>query len=51
MDDEKKREEIIDALSEIVIDISRDELASFSDQELISIAQTFTIQEEDEDDD
>ena len=51
MDDEEKREEIIDALSEIVIDISRDELASFSDQELISIAQTFTIQEEDEDDD
>ena len=50
MDEQEKREEIIDALSEITIDISRDELASFSDQKLISIAQTFTIQEFDEED-
>ena len=44
------RDEMIDALSEVVSDYSRAQLARLSDQELISIAQT-CIQELDDDDD
>ena len=52
MDHQQKREEVIDALSEVVIDMCRDELASLTDDELINIVQAVTIEElyeEDED--
>ena len=51
MNKQQKRDEIVDALSEIALDMSRDELASLSDQELINIAQALTLEEDYEDDD
>ena len=41
----RKREEIINALSEIVLDMTRAELASLSDEELINVAEILTTDE------
>jgi len=43
MDHQQKRREIIDALSEIDLDVSSSELASLSDQELVKVAQDLTV--------
>ena len=43
MDYQQKRREIIDALSEIDLDVSSSELASLSDQELVKVAQDLTV--------
>ena len=45
MSHHQKREEIVDALSEIVEDMTRDELASLSDEELINVAEILTTEE------
>ena len=49
MDHHQKRREVIDALSEIVVDMTTDELNSLGDQELINIAGALTIDEDDSD--
>ena len=43
MGHQHKRRETTDALLEIVMDVSSDELASLSDQELIKMAQDLTM--------
>ncbi len=45
MSGQQKRQEIVDALSEIVLDISRAELANLSDEELINVAEALTTDE------
>ena len=51
MDYQQKRREIIGALSEIVLDMDVNELASLSDEELVNIAETLTLDELYEDSD
>ena len=51
MDHQQKRREIIDALSEMVLDVGEDELASLSDEELINVVEALTIDELYEEDD
>ena len=45
MSHHQKRKEIVDALSEIVLDMTRDELACLSDEELINVAEILTTEE------
>lgn len=45
MNRQQKRREIVDALCEIVLDMSRAELASLSDEELINVAEALTTDE------
>ena len=45
MSHHQKRKEIVDALSEIVLDMTREELISLSDEELINVAEILTTEE------
>lgn len=45
MNHQQMRKEIVAALSEIVLDMSRSELASLSDEELINVVEALTIDE------
>lgn len=45
MSHQEKRQEIIDALSEIILDLSTAELADLSDEELVNVAEALTADE------
>ena len=51
MSDDERRQEVIEALEEILEDVSADDLSDQSDEQLIQLAEALTLAENDEYDD